>query len=192
MLIEATRLIKAQLADPTAGINALLPAVPRDAMDTEPPIVDLYAWCDDAWADKWEIPADVLKRDRGALVLKLASDVIPLAIPGNTEMRAQSPELAIAILYARLLDARVADTSVFTRDCSYTLRCVERCLHKWIESTRTEANAPSRLKNQCHLSEVRDLAHAVYTPEVAGYVGHALIVDVRMVDRWATYITPDA
>lgn len=191
MLVEATRLIKAQLVDAATGINALLPQVPRDGDDKQPQAVDVYAWCDESWADKWEIPQTALKRDRGALVLKLASDVMPLAIPANTEMRAQTPQIGIAILYARLNDARVVDQADFTRDCSYTLRCVERCLHKWIESTRTESNAPSRTKNQCYLSEVRDLAHVVYTPEITGWVGHALIIDVRMVDRWATYITPD-
>lgn len=188
MILEATRMWAEELKDPSTGVNALLDLLTRDGADTQPPPVNIYTWCDDEWVHAWEIPKGAVTKDRGALILRIASDVIPLAVPGNPELRAQQPEFGIVALYARLKDAAEENMRVYPRDASYTMRCVQRCTHVWMEDTR--ANSPKRTRNHVNLSMVRGFSQAIYTPDTPGYIGQAVMLDVRMVDRWATNIEP--
>lgn len=185
MINEFTRLWHSILADPATGVNALLPEVPRDEHDATPPACDIVNFLDTEWAATMEIPPNALKTNRGTLIIRNASEFIPVSVPANAEMRHQQPVFALVAIYGVRMEAD-RERHKFVRDCCNTLRCVQRATHIWFEEHSVDD--PARTRNNCVVAEALDQGYFQFPTDIKGIIGWGFMLEVRMTDRWAEHI----
>jgi hypothetical protein len=131
MILQAVERVATWLANGTAGVNALLPSVPRIGADAQPANVTIL--------DERQHPSATrgqFKRDQTfpVLLVQLAQDV-------EFDMRLEqavrdAPALPIAISYA----VKNQDSAVAGRSSYYTMVAVEQSLKRLFYGTGTQAD----------------------------------------------------
>lgn len=190
MIIETMRLWRDQLRDPSAGVNALLGQVPRDANDPEPPPVAVIEETQYVWTPGNKIPNQILAEDAPFLLISRASAEMVAAMPGSPEIPQGHDEVDLLALYVGFASAAPGQgPHLIMRDALHTMRAIRRVTEAWFGASTPEAyNA--RCRNDVQLvSPVRAVTLNIAEPMGGAFVGAGFVLGVAVTDRWALNIS---
>lgn len=139
MKLEVLRAIADELTDPVFGVNALLPLVPRDDGDAEPPaIVGIYEESRTGWVASGEVPKAMRAAEQCPFLV--------VTIPGDVNYGGRSRPTNAAI--AVKLDGLPVTVQYVTHDsltergqqnALYTMRAVRSVIQRFASSERASA-----------------------------------------------------
>jgi hypothetical protein len=144
MELEAIRILADWLADATRGVNALLPAVPRDIGDAQPALVTIVDETRTDWVARRDVPSDVID----------AGSVIAISIADLGDFQPVIPSVYrnahIPVLFRYL--CKNAKTADGVRDGLYTKRAIARSLKLLMDND----SAAERYRNAIRLEGLTD------------------------------------
>lgn len=191
--VAAILLVARRLADPTVGVNTLLAAMPVDPSDGDRPVpadMTVLNEVEKNWVLKGTIPRK--ETGNGPLLLVLRDPNNPqlgarLGAPETDD--ADQPNLSLLIEYVERRATPGSETAGMasgTRDAIDAMRCVERCLHDWFETT----SSVDRTFAGASVIDGGPVIHAWAQRELQGDTcSAALLVPLRVTDRWALNIS---
>jgi hypothetical protein len=177
MIVDAIRALVAWLEDPATGVNAQLPAVPRDAGDAAPPSVRVFDETRHPWVARGQVDRGAL-RDGPILLVHVAEELALETLPGA---EAGEAVVSVAVRYA----AKGAGGEALAADAYQTHRCVHRAIAAQFESAIT-----THVRNGVRLSAPNPVQYVpLVTPLEDSVVVGASIVPIPAHDPWALAIT---
>lgn len=179
MLVEVPDLVAEWLRHPQYGVNALLPSVPRNGLDREPPPLR----CVLAETRSGDVARGTFPND--PLAYPLLAVWIPREVAISTTVRQGKwdvPSLPVRIAYA----VRAVDSERGLTDAGYTIRAILRSLWAFEDGSNTTAVA-ARRRNSITIQGLSDrdgdlslMPASAPLPDV--YVLGGLTVGLRVVD----------
>lgn len=131
MILETVRILADWLADPTYGLNAVRPSVPKDTDVTDFPTVQVFDSTRDGRVTRGGVP-NLEPADFPCVLVSPADqpieDTNPTVAPWPSDTT-----VTVLVRYA----TRVVDAAKGERDASQTLRAVRRCIRRLILDGRT-------------------------------------------------------
>lgn len=176
MILEATRLIAAALADATYGVNATLDNAPTDTGVTEAPAVTVLNSTTDGRVARGGVP-NLEPSEFPALLVTPNDAPVDQMSPG---VRPWPPDATVTVLIRYACHA--IDTAKCERDTSQTIRAVWRCLGQLMQQP---ANGRARTMAQVALVSIRSMqAATLYESSNDTLVTGGVLVTCHMLDFW--------
>lgn len=141
MKLEILRMIADELRDPTHGVNALLPTVPRDAADPQPPLLkNVYDETRTGWLARGELPEELrVVAENPFLVVTMLGD---LDVGGRSRPSEHAGGLVRATFRVTVqYVTHEALTELGEQDGLYTGRAVRSVLQTLFGPSRAAARA---------------------------------------------------
>ena len=178
---EAVSIVADFAADPTYGVNALLPLIPHDAGETPPPAITVADENTDGYVARRLIPAGVDL----ALMVMLASDA---TFDGTPETRSNTARIlggSVDVLLLYAVRQTTSKTAVrYTKD---VLRAVRNC----VILLNDPANATRRTRNGVTLGPATAIRQVGSVKREGDALSTAGIVVSYATRESVALITPD-
>jgi hypothetical protein len=190
MIYEVCEMVTTHLKDATRGVNALRVSVPLGGGDPALEAATIKSEFDINYLPMGRIPPTAY--GAGPLVLvRRADDIGEFAPPGNPEIMSDDSRVGVAVLvlYPR---QSAHSLDVENRRLSAMLRVVARSLALWIEELTLDQRTLRDVLVVSLLGAVR-MVPTVTTiggEDSTDLAAGAVLMDLRVTDRWAENITP--
>lgn len=187
MIYEVCELLATHLRDGAMGVNALIGSVPLAAADPALEAVTVVSEFEIPYVPGTKLP-DSAFADGPLVLVRRGDDTGEFAPAGNPEIANEDGRVGVALLvvYPRLI---AHGLDVENRRLSATLRAVRRSLALLFEERPYEQRELRGVQVVSLLGAIRVVPTVAAISEVDAMAG-AILLDMRITDRWAEGTTP--
>ena len=170
------RWVAAVLADPSTGVNAFAPLVPRGVTESDPPTVAIYNAVDDAWVAR-KHSSDVATPDEWVLAVRVAEELQLAGAPGAGSL--EDSASVVVELQGVTIDA---DNASALATAYRVMRAVRRSLNTAFVAQLME---PLTLEGQLITLPESLQGFTLDGTPGAGQVSLAFVLPFTLTDTWA-------
>jgi hypothetical protein len=171
------RWVAGLLADPTTGVNALAPLVPKGHAESAPPLLAVFNTVDDAWVARKYVDVDEATPDEWVLLVRVAEEMQIAGTPGDGSI--EDSATVVVELHGVAIDSDNADALAIA---FRVMRAVRRCLYL---AFREQAMRPLLLEGQSIDLPSRLQGFTLDGKPGSGAVSLALVLPFTITDIWA-------